>query len=1801
MEYNKVKRMQKLEGFQNPDIIYESNRSLVYRTFEEENKRPVILKVLNNNYPTPEEISKFNQEYELAGRFENEGVIQTYEMLKVDDSPVIVMEDIGGRSLADILKSMKLSPDGFLSLGVRIAETIGKIHQRHIIHKDINPSNIIWNIKKDIVRIIDFGLATELPREITSVKNPNVLEGTLAYISPEQTGRMNRSLDYRTDFYSLGATFYWMLTGCLPFESKNLLKLVHCHLAIQPVPPHQVDENIPLAVSEMVMKLMAKNAEDRYLSAYGLMSDLERCRQKLRDKGAIITFALGLQDISDKFQIPQKLYGREQEIGTLMSAFERVREDDTELMLVSGFPGIGKSFLINEIHRPIVKHSGYFISGKSEKLKKDVPYSAIIQAFTGLAGQILAENEAEIAVWKEKILSVLGHNGKIITDMIPLFELVVGQQPEVPILGPVESQNRFNLVFQGFIKVLASKERPLILFLDDLQWTDLASLHLLKLFATDSDIKHLFIIGAYRHNETPDSHPLILTLDEIKKTDAQVNNIFLQPLNTEHVNLLLADTLNRSTEETNSLAELLIRKTRGNPFFINEFLKSLYKESLIEFFFEDGWSWNMKGIEEIRSTDNVVDLMAGKINGLPENSQEVLKLGACIGSYFNLTTLTAVGGKSEEDILAALNEVLQEGLLHRIDNVYRFSHDRVLEAAYSLIPDDDKTRLHYRIGNLKLNTEKEELQENIFYVVNQLNAGVDLVAEESEKSRLAELNLTAGEKALASSAYVSSLNYLKVGIGLLTENCWQDNYDFTLILHQQATVASQLCADYEMMNKLAEEVFRNARTILDKIKVYEAKIFACMAQNQLQEGIRIGLGVLRRLGVRLPEKPGKLRVAYELLLVKLFLMGKSVENLINLPEMKASHKLAVMQILSGVGSSAYYAAPELLPLIVINMVRLSVKHGNSIYSPYFYAAFGMVHCGVLGDINAGYEYGKLALKLVEKYNIREAKSRVWLVVWFFINHWKRPLQDSIKPLLEAYKIGLETGDLEFAAISAYVYFNNSFNSGLELAGVEQNLAKYSETIRKLNQDTSLNFLLMTYQTVLNLRGLSEHPCKLVGSSYDQNKMLPVHKKANDRSAVFGLYYYLIYLNYLFENIDEAFRNAERIKLYVDASLATSNIPLHNFYDSLVRLALHPTAKKSNQKKYLKETTKNQKKMKKWAFHAPRNHGHRFHLVEAETARVRGQELKARKHYKAAVELAHDNGFLNDEALSLELTAKFWLGINEEKIAALYMTEAYHTYRMWGAIAKVKHIEEKYRHLLDIRAGETGSSSKTPIIRSSAVSSSEAIDPSSITKTSPTQIQTIENKITDTILGSSKSTSSFLLDISTITKASQAISREMDLKKLLEKMIRIIMENAGAEKGYVLLNRNKELIIEAAANTSTKEIQVLKTIKVENSKDLSQGIVNYVQRTGKSVLLPNKNGNSLFINDPYLKAAHPKSVLCIPMRHMNKTTGVLYLENNITTNAFTEDRIEILNILLSQAVISLENAFVYNHLDELVKERTAQLETAQTELIENAHKAGMADIAAGTIHNIGNILNSVKISTQIIKESYKSEFLYNFKKANQLLRDNLNNIEDFIINNPKGRKLMQYYLILEKWIDKDTSEIKSHIDRLSKKVEAITNVVAAQQSYAGVASLTENCDLSVIIDDALAMQQEILAEYDISIEKEFNYSQKIPVQKTKLIHIAVNLINNAIEAMTKTSVENRKLTFIVYSKEKKAYIKIKDTGMGILPENLRKIFNHGYTTKEGGHGFGLHSSANYMTEMKGRMWAESEGEGEGASFVLEFPI
>lgn len=1256
-------------------LLYESTNSLVYRAIREADNQPVILKLLKESYPTPQELVRYRTEYRITKELKEAGVVQVYGLQKYQNTLVMFVEDFGGESLKIWMQQRQFSLKEFLVLAIAITEILGQIHAANIIHKDINPSNIVFNPGTGELKIIDFGISTQLTRETPTLKNPNVLEGTLAYMSPEQTGRMNRSLDYRTDFYSLGVTFYELLTYQLPFETIDALELVHCHIAKQPLLPSEVNGEIPKVISDIVMKLMAKTAEERYQNAFGIKADLEECLKQLINNRKIANFPLALQDISDKFQLPQKLYGREQEIDSLLGAFERV-VDKSELMLIAGYSGIGKSALVQELYKPITQKRGYFISGKFDQYQRNIPYSAVVSAFRELIKQLLTESEAQLNQWRQKLLEVLGINGQVIVDVIPEIELIINKQPRLIELGSTEAQNRFNLVFKDFIKVFTKPEHPLTIFIDDLQWADGASLKLMQLLMAYSS-PGLFLIGAYRDNEVSVAHPLMLTLDEIAKNGTIINRISLSPLNLVNITQILGDTLNSEEEMIKPLAELLQFKTGGNPFFMNEFLKSLYTERLLKFcFVTRKWQWSLTEIQGQGFTDNVVELMAGKIQKLPESTQVLLKLAACIGNQFDLKIVGAIASKSLKQTASELYTAVAESLVMprgKIEDLqldtheelslgysleYQFIHDRIQQAAYSLIPESDKPLLHQQIGKLLLqNTPDDKREEKIFDIVNQLNFTIELISEGIERYELAQLNLIAGKKAKASAAYEPALNCFIIGLKLLPEDSWDRQYSLALALHLEAAEAAYLKGDFEQMEKLVKIVQIQAKTLLDRSQAIEIRIPALIAQSKLEEALDTGIEILKQLRVKLPKKPNKLSILMGLLETNFALWGKQIDDLANLPEMSAPYQLAAMRILSRITSSAYIAAPQLLPLIAFKQVFLSVKYGNSNESIYAYATYGLILCGVIGDIVAGYQFGELALKLLERSDSKQIKTSTLETVYGFIKHWRGHLKETLIPLLEAYKNGRETGDLEFASYSALIYCYHSYLMGKELTEVEREIANYSHATSQLQQETASNFIKIYWQSVLNLRGHSESGYRLIGEAYDEKTLLPICLAVNNRTAILTIYLNKMMLCYLFEEYHQACEFATLTERYLDGMPGTILIPVFYFYAALSQLSVAEYLKLVQKIILLKQIGYKKKKLNRWADFAPENYLHKYTLVKAELNRIIGKDVLAMECYDRAISLAKENEYIHEAAIAYELAAKFYLSKGKELTARTYMQEA----------------------------------------------------------------------------------------------------------------------------------------------------------------------------------------------------------------------------------------------------------------------------------------------------------------------------------------------------------------------------------------------------------------------------------------------------------------------------------------------------------------------------------------------------------------
>lgn len=1552
--------MNSLPGYKITEVVQLGVKSIIYRAVRESYQELVIIKTLNTEYPTIEEITRLRHEYTISSNLELEGIVKPHSLEKYKNSFALILEDCGGQSLKHHLAGKNIEIQKFLPLAIQVAKTLGEVHQNQIIHKDIKPSNIIISPDFKQVKITDFSMATRLSREVHQNSNTTVLEGTLAYISPEQTGRMNRDLDYRTDLYSLGITFYEMLTGELPFNSTDPLELIHSHIAVTPVAPHQLNNQIPLVLSSMVMKLLAKNAEDRYQSAFGVKADLGNCLNQLQTTGKIENLIPGKLDKSGQFLIPQKLYGRRKEVADLMASFDRVSFGKTEMVLVSGYSGIGKTSIVSEIHKPIVRQRGYFIAGKFDQFKRDIPYAALTQAFDSLIQQLLTKSSEELAIWKQKLLSKLGQNGAIIIDVVPSVELIIGSQPAVPQLGATESQNRFNRLFKEFLNVFAQAEHPLVIFLDDLQWADLASLKLIQELVTDLESRYFLLIGAYRDNEVNSTHQLVQTVENIQQAGVAVHHMILQCLELSSVTELVRDTLGNQTENLKSLAELIFNKTGGNPFFITQLLSTIHSERLLTFDFTVGaWQWDISEIEAAGIVNySVVELVARNIQKLPEETQQVLKLAACMGNRFRLEYLAIVREKSGSETAADLWDALQAGLILPMNDAYkiplvdgeslkthqtgshpipqnnqnhpaimqrsidyRFLHDRVQQATYSLIPDSQKKQTHLKIGYLLLqgghrgtSPTASEIAENIFDIVNQLNIGVEFITTQSKRDELANFNLIAGKKAKSSAAYEAAFKYFNAGLELLPEQAWQSHYDLIMELHLEALESSYINTDFERALQLSDAIVFRAENLLEKVKVYELKIVFYFNQNQSQASIDIGLEALKLLGIDISRKPNKFKIFMGLIRTKLAVGNKRIEDLAELPPMVDANKIAAIRILTNMGPATFIVAPDMYPLITFKMVTLSLKYGNAPLSSLAYGNYGTIHCGVLGDMDSGYRYGQMAQALLERFQTNLYNSQISLIFNGFIRHWSEQVRQSLIGLLEGIQSGLETGDVNNACYCASFYSNYIFLSGEPLESVESKQSQYIQMLVNYKSEFMISQAKVGAQVVLNLQGKTDNPCLLTGEKFNEETMLPALRESQNNLVIFIVYLCKSWLNYLFKDYGKSAENAITASNYSEAAMGMMYVPIHNFYYSLSLLALYPTASKIEQKKHLKKVASLQKKMKHWAVNSPGNYQHKYDLVEAEQARVLGQYEKAAVYYDLAVKGASNNEYIHEAALANELAAEFYLACDRKKVALIYLIDAYYGYIHWGATAKVKHLESEY-----------------PM----------SLPPASVAKFSD------DRTITSTNATSTSNSHSSLLDLTTVLKGSQALASEIVLDRLLEKLMKIAIENAGAQKGFLLMPREGKLVIQAAASVESGDVAVEQCPTVAPGSVLPITVINYVERTHSDVVLNDATKQGLFTDDPYVKMQQVRSALCTPILNQSKLVGILYLENNLTSESFSSRRLEVLKMLCSQAAISLENAMLVANLSAAkeqledysqtlevkVEERTQELKTKEMKLQE----------------------------------------------------------------------------------------------------------------------------------------------------------------------------------------------------------------------------------------------------------------------------
>jgi PAS domain S-box-containing protein len=1825
--------------------------------------------------PTPEILRRLEHEYSLREALDSAWSARPIALARHADRTVLELEDPGGVPLDQLLGCLDLAP--LLRLAVGLSAAIDHLHERGIIHKDIKPANVLVNPLTGQCWLRGFGIASRLPRERQSAEPPEFLAGTLAYMAPEQTGRMNRCIDCRSDLYALGVTLYEMLTGSLPFAASDPMELVHCHIARKPVPPSERLEKVPAAVSAIIMKLLAKTAEDRYQTAAGAQSDLRRCLDAVgttswssgvaRTSGSsslpneIPEFPLGEHDTPDRLLIPEKLYGRAREIDTLLASFDRVVASGMpELVLVSGYSGIGKSSVVNELHKVLVLPRGLFASGKFDQYKRDIPYSTLAQAFQGLIHPLLSKSEAELQTWRYAFREALGPNGRLIVDLVPELKLIIGEQPPLPDLPPQEAQGRFQLVFRRFIGVFARPEHPLALFLDDLQWFDTATLDLLKELLTRPDVQHLMLIGAYRDNEVSSTHPLMHKLEAIRQAGAIVQQIIVAPLASEDLGRLIADALHCEPQRVTSLAQLVHEKTAGNPFFAIQFITALAEEALVAFDHGSGsWSWDLSRIQAKGYTDNVVEFMVGKLNRLPVKTQKALQEFACLGNSAEISTLSIVHETSEQEVHSDLWKAAHLEFIVRLEGSYQFVHDRVQEAAYSLIPEALRPEAHLRIGRLLgAHTPPEKREEAIFEIVNQINRGAALITTREEREQLAELNLIAGKRAKASTAYASARKYLIAGVKLLTDDCWERRHDliFPLELHRAECefLTGQLLAAEQRLTALSS---RAANTV-ERATVACLRVDLYTTLGQSDRAVAVCLEYLRKMGVEWSPHPTEEEGRREYERIWSQLGSRAIEDLIELPLMSDPASLATLDVLTKAGTPALYTDANLLSLAICRMVNLSLERGNSDGSCFAYVWLGIIAGPQFGNYNAGFRFGRLGYELVEKRGLKRFQARTYSCFGCDVMPWTKHFRACRDLLRRAFEAANETGDLTFAACSRYNLNTNLLAAGDPLAGVQREAENSLEFARNARFGLVIDVITGQLGLIRTLRGLTPKFGSFNDEQFDEVRF-ERHLASDPVLVLPECWYWIRKLQARFfagdygSAVDASLR-AQQL-LWVAASLFETME--YHFYGALSHAACCDSAFPDRNRQHFEALAAHQRQLETWAQNCPENFENRAALVGAEIARIEGRDLEAMRLYGQAIRSAHTNGFVHNEALANELAARFYGERGFEKIAHGYLRDARYGYLSWGAAGKVQQLDELYPHLRE--AGPVSGPTST--------------------------------------IGASVER----LDLATVIKVSQTVSGEIVLEKLVDTLMRTAIEHAGAERGLLILPRGAEQRIEAEATTSGDTIIVRLREAFVAEAQVPESIVQYVVRTRESVILDDASTHNPFSVDTYLRWHSARSILCLPLINQAKLIGVLYLENNLAPHVFTPTRIAVLKLLASQAAISLENTRLYRDLEkreakirrlvdanimgifiwnfegqiieaneaflhmvnysreDLVSGRLSWKELTPPEW-HDLNKRNVAKLkATGTLQpyekeyfrNDGSRV-PVLVGAAIFEESQNEgvSFVLDLseqKRAEEALRRSQARLAEaqselahvtrvtalgeltasiaHEINQPLAAVVTNANASL-RWLSGDSpnlTEAREAIRRISRDGKRAGDVISRMRSLFKKASTAkERLDINGVIEEAAVLAQSEVQRNRVSMQT--HLAEDLPLimgDRIQLQQVILNLLINAVEAMSAAGdgprqlwVRSEKVNETPRELGKESFdgevsddaewthvlVAVRDTGPGLDPNNLGRLFDAFYSTKPQGLGMGLAISRSIVEAHGGRLSAMAD-PSRGAVFQFILPI
>ncbi|WP_224369498.1 trifunctional serine/threonine-protein kinase/ATP-binding protein/sensor histidine kinase [Hyalangium versicolor] len=1756
-----------IPGYTLRGAVKATGSNLLFHVVRDHDGLALILKTPAVVAPGARELERYRREFTILLRLKDvRGVARVHSLELLEDRPLLLLESVEGAALSE-LTGRPLEVSRALDLGISLVSTLAVLHRRGVIHKDVKPANVIVTPSGETC-LIDFGLASLQLVEHVEASPASLVEGTLAYMSPEQTGRMNRSVDYRTDLYSLGVTLYELLAGSRPFHGRDALEWFHAHMAVVPPPLGERVPGLPPVLSAIVAKLLAKVAEERYQSAEGLKADLDRCQESLR-RGVHEDFPIGVHDFSSRFQLPQRLYGRDAHAAQLLQSFERVgRAGRPELVLVRGYAGIGKSSVVHELHKPVVRQRGFFLTGKFDQLQRDIPYATLAQAIRGLTQQLLASTDEELARWSEQLKESWDGNGQLLVNLVPQLELVAGKQPPVQELPPAQEQHRFNAVFRRFLGVFATPEHPLVIFLDDLQWVDVASLQLIQHLLTHPETPPVLWIGAYRDNEVDAAHPLEQALAVIRKSGTRTTELQLEPLGLEEVRQLVTDTLpGASSELVQTLSGVVLEKTGGNPFFLLQFMQTLNQDGLLVRTSEGVWRWDAEGGRAKGYSDNVVDFMVGKLRQLPSGTQHLLRRAACVGNSFSLPFLHVISDMVDAaEVEQGLEAALQEGMLVRAGpDQYRFLHDRIQQAAYALIPEEDRKAVHLRIGRLLLESvPPEALSERLFSIVSQLNAGAGLILDPEERHRLARLNADAGRKAKLSTAFRSAITYFTMAFQLLPGDPWKTDPPLAYALRLELANCEFMSGNAAEARRMVEELLTRARTRAEVGGAYRLKSVLLIAAGQFQDAAECLLECLAQMGMPMSLRPTWEEVKAANDEVWAVLGDRPIESLIELPRMVDPDMEALMNVLSNLFLPAYLVDHRLLTLNLCKMIVILLRHGNTAAAAHAYAWYGMVLGPMFRRYREAYAFGKLACELVERNDVAALRGKVRYIMEV-LSTWTQPLPRSQEAIQRALHHALQASDLQIACYCSYHAVTYRLGIGLDLEEVFQDAGARLSFVRKVGfQD--VQYIIQHMQAyVQNLRGLSREFGSLSWEEFDaeafENASIP------SRLTTMWCWYwsYKMQARYMCGAYTEAMEAGARAIEFKWSSMGQLQLRDLHLFHALTLAACFGSLSPDEQRQALEDIQQDQQQLSEWAGFSPWTFRAPERMVSAELARITGRNDDAVLAYEEAFQAAREYDFIQYVALASELAARYWQQRRIPTIADTYARRARDAYLQWGARGKARHLSAQWPHLASVPAFVEGS----------------------ITDTDSTQI-----------------------DALTVVKAQQAISGEIVLERLASTLLRVAIENAGAQRGALLLPHGNKLLVEAVSSATGDGPGA-----EPDDSLLPWTLLAYVKRTREHVLIGDASQPHPFSGDEWFKRGGARSVLCLPLLRQEEFHGALFLENSLATDAFTPARISLLGHLASQAAISIENARLYaevqraevalrqanDELERRVEERTRELKQTQAQLMDTARAAGMAEVAANVLHNVGNVLTSAMINLQMMRRKADASRVGRLEQVVAMLKEHQDDLAGFFTRDARGTTLANYLSGLSRELQRDHASLQEDMGAMDKHLEHIRAIIRVQQNHAAVSLVTEECDLGQLIGEALSIQMPTLKRNSITVTQELASLPKVHLEKHKVLQILINLFSNAKNAMSGVGDEQRRLHVKLEAAGNRARIQVVDNGVGISPEVRSRLFSQGFTTREGGHGLGLHSSALAARQLGGLLTLESEGPGKGATATLEIPL